>query len=75
MINDKENEAENEKQRSHRYDINRPKQKHRHKYAKYKTCLGIMMVICIMQHLSKIWSSIHETVKQHWGWVEKMCCL
>ena len=54
MINDKENEAENEKQRSHRYDINRPKQKHRHKYAKYKTCLGIMMVICIMQHLSKI---------------------
>ena len=31
-----------------------------------------MMVICIKQHLSNIWSSIHEKVKQHWGWVEKM---
>ena len=31
----------------------------------------MMMVICIKQHLSNIWSSIHEKVKQHWGWVEK----
>ena len=23
------------------------------------------------QHLSNIWSSIQEKVKQHWGWVEK----
>ena len=23
------------------------------------------------QHLSNIWSWIHEEVKQHWGWVEK----
>ena len=30
-----------------------------------------MMVTCIKQHLSDIWSSIHEKVKQHWGWVEK----
>ena len=30
-----------------------------------------MIVICIKQHLSKIWSSIHEKVKQHWGSVEK----
>ena len=22
-----------------------------------------------------VWSSIHETVKQHWSWVEKMCSL
>ena len=29
------------------------------------------MVICIKQHLSNIWSSILEEVKQHWGWVEK----
>ena len=28
-------------------------------------------VICIKQHLINIWSSIHEKVKQHWGWVEK----
>ena len=27
------------------------------------------MVICIKQHLSKIWDSIHEKVKQDWGWV------
>ena len=25
----------------------------------------------IKKHLSNIWSSIHEKVKQHWGWVEK----
>ena len=30
-----------------------------------------MTLICIKQHLSKIWSSIQEKVKQHWGWVEK----
>ena len=30
-----------------------------------------MMVKCIKQHLSNIWSSIHESVKQNWGWVEK----
>ena len=29
------------------------------------------MVICIKQHLSNIWRSIQEKVKQHWGWVEK----
>ena len=27
----------------------------------------------IQQHLSTVWSSIHEEVKQHWGWVEKKC--
>ena len=30
-----------------------------------------MMLICIKQHLSNIWRSIYEKVKQHWGWVEK----
>ena len=34
-----------------------------------------MMAICIKQHLSNIWSSIHEQVKQNWGWVEKKRCL
>ena len=38
-------------------------------------CLSIIMVICIKQHLSNIWSSIHEKVKQHWGWVENKHCL
>ena len=36
---------------------------------------SIMMVICIKQHLSNIWSSIFEKVKQHRGWVEKKRCL
>ena len=35
------------KKRSHRYDINRPRLRHGHKYTKYKMCLSIMMVICI----------------------------
>ena len=34
-----------------------------------------MMVICIKQHLSNIWSSIHEKTKQRWGWVVKTRCL
>ena len=31
----------------------------------------MMVVICTKQHLSNIWSSVHEKVKQHWGWVEE----
>ena len=56
------------KNRSQRYEINRPKTRHGHKSSKYKNCLIIL--ICIKQHLSNIWSSIHEKVKQHWSWVE-----
>ena len=40
------------KNRSGRYDINRPRHKHEQKYNKYKMCLGIMKVICVKQHLS-----------------------
>ena len=50
---------------------NRPKPSHVHKYAICKICLSIMMFICIKQHLINIWSSIHEKVMQHWGWVER----
>ena len=53
------------KNRSHRYDIKRPRPKPGHIYAKYKMCLSIIIVICIKQRLSNIWSSIHEKVKQH----------
>ena len=42
---------------SQRYDTNWPRHRHGHKYTKYKMCLGIMVVICIKQHLSNIWSS------------------
>ena len=59
------------KNRSHRYDLNRPRPRYRHRYTKYKIYLSMMMVICIKQHLSNIWSSIYENVRLHWGWVKK----
>ena len=55
------------KNRSHRYEINRPSSRHGCKYSKYKKCLSMMILMCTKQHLSKIWSSIHGKVKQHWG--------
>ena len=51
------------KNRSHRYNINRPRSRYGHKYDKYKKCLSVMMVICIKQHLSNICGSVHERVK------------
>ena len=39
---------------SHRYDINRPRPRHGHKYTKRKMFLSILMIICIKQHLSNI---------------------
>ena len=59
------------KNRSHRYDINILRLRHGQKHSKYKTCLGIMMLICIEQHLSNIWSSINKKLKQHGGGIEK----
>ena len=64
-----------EKNRSNRCDIKRPRSRLGHKYSKYKMCLSVIMLLFIKQHLGNIWSSIHEKVKQHWIWVEKMCCL
>ena len=54
-----------------KYDINRPRSREGHKYSKYMKRLSIMMLICIEQHLSNVWSSVYENVKQHWVWVEK----
>ena len=59
------------KNRLHRFDMNRPRPRYRHKYTKYKFFLSMMMFICIRQHLSNIWSSFHEKVKQLWDWIEK----
>ena len=42
------------KNRSSRYDKNRPRCRHGHKYTKYKICLNIMMVISVRQHVSYI---------------------
>ena len=53
-----------------RYNKNRPKSRRGRKYSKYKKCFSVMMLLCIRQHLSNIWSSTHEKVKQHWSWVE-----
>ena len=63
------------KNRSYRLDISRPRPRYGHRYAKYNMYLSIMMVIRIKQHLSNIWSSIQEKVKQHWGWIQKKSCL
>ena len=63
------------KNRSQKYYINRPTSKHGHNSTKYKMCFSITMLICTKQHLSNIWSTIHERVKQHGGWVEKKRCL
>ena len=73
-INHNEN-GEEEKNGSHRYDINRPRSAHGHKYGKYKKCLIMIMLICTKQHLSNIWGSIHKKVKRHGGWVEEKRCL
>ena len=59
------------KNRLQRYYINWPKPYHVHKYTKYRMCLTAIMIICIKQYLSQIWSLFREIVKQHWGWVEK----
>ena len=42
------------KNRSNKYDINRPRPKHGHNYTNYKICLIIQMVIGIKQHLHNI---------------------
>ena len=59
------NHNENEDEINHivnRYDINR------HILV---LAVSMMILICIKQHLSNIWNSIHEKVKRQWGWVEK----
>ena len=61
------------KNRSHKYNINRPRIRLGHKYSKYKKCLSKLMLICITQHVSNIWNWIYEKVMQHW--VEKKALL
>ena len=39
------------KNKSYRYDINRPRTRQGNKYTKYKTSLGRAMVICIKDSL------------------------
>ena len=60
------------KNTSRRYDINRTRSSHEHKYSKYKKHLSMMMLTCITQQLNNIWSSIHEQLKKHWSLAEKI---
>ena len=46
--------------RSHRYNIIRPRHRYGNKYTKYKIYLSMMKFICIKQHLNNVWGSIHE---------------
>ena len=55
----------NEKNRSHRCDINRSRSSRGHKYGKCKKRLTMVMLIRIKLHLSNILSSVYEKVKQH----------
>ena len=52
--------------RSDGYGINRPRARRGHKYNKHKKWLRMMMFMCTKQHLSKVWSLMHEKVKQHY---------
>ena len=45
--------------RSHRYDIYRPGPRHGLKDTKCKKYISMIMFICVKQHLSKTWSSVH----------------
>ena len=42
------------KNRSHRYDIIRPRSRQGQKYNKYKKCRSMIVRLCIKQHLSNI---------------------
>ena len=53
------------KNRSYRYDINRPTSRHGLTYSKYKNSLNMMMLICIKQHPTNGLGLIYEKVKEH----------
>ena len=63
---------------SHRYDINRTRRRHVHRYTKYKICFSMVTVMCNKQHVSNIWSWIHgkaETELKKSVAFEKACIL
>ena len=56
----------------HRYDKNRPKSKHEHKYSKYKKCFNMMMLLYILinteatfeAQFMKKWSNTEPELKK-----------
>ena len=60
---------------SHRYNINDLSLDMDANIVNINKCFSMMILLCTKQHLSKVWSSIHEKVKKHWARVEKKRCL
>ena len=62
------------KNRSHKYDKNRPTSRHGLTYTnKHKKCLSMMILINIKQHPTNTWGSVYEKVKEHWELIWKKC--
>ena len=75
IIDYNKNEDENTTQ-IWRYNTNNTRPRHCYKYNKHKMhLLSMVMIMCIKQHLSNIWSWIYEKNEQHWDWVERKSCL
>ena len=51
------------KNRSHRYDINRPRSRQEHKCSKYKKCLSMMLICIKLKHLKKLSNTKAELKK------------
>ena len=49
------------KNRSHRYDMNKPRSRHGLKCSKYEKRLTLVMVICIKQHEKKFMKELSNT--------------
>ena len=47
--------------------------RHGRKHSKYKKWLSMMILICIKQYLSKIWSLIHEKLSNSEAELKKRC--
>ena len=62
------------KNRSYRYDINRPSLDMDTNKVNIKS-ISLWRCLHVKQHLSDIWSSIHEQIKQHWDWAQRKHCL
>ena len=45
----------------HRYDINRPRHRHGHKYSEYKKCLNMMMLKFTKQHQATLEAQFMKT--------------
>ena len=63
------------KNRSLRYDINRPSLRHGHEYTKHKMCLGIIMIIYIKQHLGNFKAQFIKKLTNNDAELEKKACI